>query len=55
MNLVYYMQAGVRKWLPTSAKIESSKVFVGDLLHEKTGIRIYFPNSQGEYSSMEKR
>ena len=27
MNLVYHIQAGVRKWSPTSAKIESSKGF----------------------------
>ena len=35
MNLVYHIQAGVRKWSPTSAKIESSKIFVHNFLHEK--------------------
>ena len=51
MNLVFHIQAGVKKWSPTSTKIESLKVFVHDFLHEKTGIRIDFPNSQGGTST----
>ena len=51
MNLVYHLHAGVRKWSPTSSKIETSKAFVRDFLQEKTGIRIDFPNSQGGTST----
>ena len=53
MNFVYHLHAGVRKWSPTSSKIETSKAFVRDFLQEKTGIRIDFPNSQGGTSPLE--
>ena len=53
MNLAYHIQARVRKWSPTSAKIESSKKIVRDFLHQKTGIRIDFPNTQGEPQPLE--
>ena len=51
MNLAYHIHAGVRKWSPTSAKIESSKIFVRNYLHEKIGIKIDFPNSLGGTST----
>ena len=40
MNLAYHIHAGVRKWSPTLAKVESSISFVRNYLHEKTGIKI---------------
>ena len=51
MNLAYHIHAGVRKWSTTSAKVESSKSFARNYLHEKTGIKIDFPNSQGGTST----
>ena len=51
MNLAYHIHAGVRKWSPTLAKVESSKSFIRNYLHEITGIKIDFPNSQGGTST----
>ena len=53
MNLAYHIHAGVRKWSPTSAKIESTKGFVRNYLHEKTGIKLTFRISKEEHQPLE--
>ena len=51
MILVYHLQSGASQWKPTSKKIETSMRFVRDFLHEKTGLKIDQPTSEGGTTS----
>ena len=51
MQLVYHIQAGEKKWIPSSPKIRQAMEFVRGLLWEKINVRIDFPTSQGGTTS----
>ena len=51
MQLVYHLQAGEKKWAPTSPKIRQSMNFVRSFLWEKINIHIDFPSPQGGTTS----
>ena len=51
MQLVYHLQAGRKKWSPTSPEIRKSMEFVRSFLWEKIGIQIDCPSPQGGTTS----
>ena len=51
MQLVYHIQAGEKKWIPSPPKIRQAMEFVRGLLWEKINVRIDFPTSQGGTTS----
>ena len=51
MLLLYHLQAGKSVWKPTSPPIETARKFCSEFLHEKTGLRIDQPSSDGGTSS----
>ena len=51
MQLVYHIQAGEKKWIPSSPKIRQAMEFVRGLLWEKINVLIDFPTSQGGTTS----
>ena len=51
MLLIYHLQAGKSIWSPTSRQIETARKFCSEFLHEKTGLRIDQPSSDGGTSS----
>ena len=54
MQLVYHLQAGEKKWRPTSPKIRQSMEFVRSFLWEKLSIKIDCPSPQGGTTSTGK-
>ena len=47
MLLIYHLDAGFKKWSPTSLHIQNSMKIMRSMLYEKTGLQIDLPSCDG--------